>query len=164
MISTEISPDVAALVEALSAVTPGQTITYADLSKTIGRDIQAFRWLVLGAQKIAARDHGAVFANEHRVGYRRLLADELHTVGHTARSAVRRKVRKAGKMIRYGASRANDVSAEAGRKMNAELSALALLEYAAKDTVAAPVKAHDEKPEPIGITARRMIDALGAPS
>jgi len=63
--------------------------------------------------------------------------------------------------MRQGAAKANDISPEAGRKLNAELSALALIEYAARDAMADPVKVHEERPEPVAITARRMFDALG---
>lgn len=161
MISTEISPDTAALVEALSAVTPGQTITYAALSTVIGRDIKPVRYLLMAARKIVARDHGAVFATETRVGCRRLTTEEFHTVGHTVRTMVRRRVKGAAKLIRQGAAKANDISAIAGRKMNAELSALALIEHVSKDALAAPTKAHDERPEPVAVSARRLMEQLG---
>lgn len=160
MLNTDVSPEVQALADALSAVSPGSTISYATLSEAIGRPIQPRRWLVLRALGIVAEDHGAVFATERGVGYTRLETEKLHTVGHTARTAIRRKARKAAKMIRHGSLRANDVSPEAVRKMNAELSALGLIEHAAKDAVAAPVPAHDARPEPVALIARRFVDAM----
>lgn len=157
MLSTEISPDVAAIVEVLRAASPGQTVTYAEISKAIGRDVLADRYLLTSARRIAARDHGAVFGNEMRVGYTRLTVDQLPDVGSTARAHIRRSSRKAAKFIRYGTDRANDVAPETGRKINAEISALALIEHVASDKAATPVKEHDQRPEPVAITARRLF-------
>lgn len=159
MLNTEISPDVAALVELLRAASPGATVAYADLSKAIGRDIREHRYLMNSAQRIAARDHGAIFSNEKLVGYVRLTTDQLPDVGSTARAKVRRASRKASKFIRYGVERANDVAPETGRKINAEISALALIEHVSADKAAAPVPAHDQRPEPVAITARRLFPA-----
>lgn len=157
MLSTEISPDVAAIVELLRATSPGATVKYGELTSAIGRDIREHRYLMVSAQRIAARDHGAVFANELNVGYVRLTTDQLPDIGSTARAKVRRASRKAAKFIRYGVERANDVRPETGRKINAEISALALIEHVSADKAAAPVPAHDQRPEPVAITARRLF-------
>jgi hypothetical protein len=157
MISTEISPDVGALVAALQGVSPGATISYAALSEVIGRDITAVRYLLHSAQRIAAREHGAVFSNNRGVGYTRLTTDQLSGVGSTARSRVRRAAHKASKVIRQGFDRANDIAPEVGRKLNAELSALALIEHVASDKSATPVPAHDTRAEPVAVTARRLF-------
>lgn len=162
MISTEISPDVAALVEALQAVSPGATITYAELSKVIGRDVRDVRYIVHSAQRIVARDHGAVFGNERKIGYTRLTTDQLPHVGSTARSRVRRSARKASRLIRYGSDRANIIEPEMQRRLNAELSSLALIEHVATDKAAAPVPAHDTRPEPVAVTARRLFKEIAA--
>ena len=159
MISSEISPDVGALVAALADVSPGATISYAALSEVIGRDVTQVRYLLHSAQRIASREHGAVFANERGVGYVRLTTEQLAGVGSTARSRVRRAARKASKVIKQGFDRANDMPPEVGRKLNAELSALALIEHVATDKAAAPVDAHNVRPEPVAITARRLFAA-----
>jgi hypothetical protein len=157
LLNTEISPDVAALVDVLRETSPGATVSYADLTKAIGRDIREVQWLMNSAQRIAAREHGAIFANERTVGYTRLTTDQLPDVGSTARGKVQRASRKAAKFIRYGADRANDVRPETQRKINAEISALALIEHVAADKAAEPVKAHDTRPEPVALTARRLF-------
>jgi hypothetical protein len=160
MISTEISPDVSALVNVLDGVAPGSTVTYQELSATIGRNIKSCYWMVLQAKKIAARDHGAVFGTQRKVGFRRLTTEELHTVGNTARAMIRRRSRVAAKLIRQGAAKANDVSPEATRRMNAELSALGLIGEIAKDEAAKPVETHDQRPEPVAVIAKRMLEGL----
>jgi len=158
MISTEISPDVAALVTVLRSVSPGASITYSVLSAALGRDVTQCRYLLVSAQRIAAREYGAVFASERRVGYVRLTTDQLPGVGSTARTRVRRTARKAAKLIRFGADRANVIEPEAQRKMNAELSSLALIEHIATDKAATPVPAHDTRAEPVAVTARRLFN------
>lgn len=158
MISTEISPDVAALVERLIDSKPGDLVPYTDLAATIGRDVRGeHRWLVLRAIDIAARDHGAIFGNERGKGYVRIAPADAHTLGATARTGIRRKARKAGKFIRYATSRQNDLPAESVRKQNAELSVLGLIEHVSSDKRAKPAEAHDTRPEPVAIVARRLF-------
>lgn len=159
MINTEISPDVAALVAALTACSPGAQISYAALSETIGRDITTCRWLVESARHIAAREHGAVFANIRGAGYARLTTDQLAGVGATARSRIRHTARKAAKLITRGAEKANDVAPETQRRLNAEISALALVEHIADDKAAKPAAVHDTRPEPVALMARRLFAA-----
>jgi len=159
MINTQISPDVAALVEVLTACLPGGKVTYDQLDAAIGRSVRQHYWLVVRARDVAARDYGAVFGSERGVGLVRLTADEAHTVGSTARARIKRGARKAGKVIRYALSRQNNVSPEATRKANAELSVLSLLEHLARDKSAKPTEAHDTRPEPVAIVGRRLLEA-----
>jgi len=157
MISTEISPDVSALAEALRRVSPGSLITFDALSKTIGRDITRCRHLLVSARRIAARDYGAVFGSERGAGYVRLTINQLPGIGSTARTRVRRVARMGAKFIRFGADRANIVEPETQRKLNSELSSLALIEHIATDKAATPVPAHDTRVEPVAVTARRLF-------
>lgn len=161
MLNTEISPDVAALVDTLKGVSPGSMVSYADLSAVVGRDLRkTHRWLLLRAITVAARDHGAVFANERGVGYARLTTEQLSDVGATARGRIRRTARLGAKRMRFGLSRANDVPPEAQRKINAELSALSLIEHISGDKASAPTPAHDVRAEPVAIAAKRMLEGL----
>lgn len=161
MISTEISPDVAALVERLIDSKPGDLVSYDDLAATIGRDVRGeHRWLVLRAREIANRDHGAIFGNERGKGYVRLAPEEAHSLGSTARSAIRRKARKASKMIRAAVSRQNSLPPEAARKSNAELSVLGLVEHLSRDRCASPAPIHERRPEPVAIVAQRLLEAM----
>lgn len=157
MLNTEISPDVAALVETLRAVSPGEKIAYDDLSAAIGRDVRKVRHLIDSARRIAQRDYGAVFANEMGFGYARLTTDQLPDVGATARRRIRSTARRGLKALLQGAKGANDISPVAQRKINAEISALAITEYVAGEKAAAPVPQHDQRPEPIAVIARRLF-------
>jgi hypothetical protein len=161
MISTEISPDVAALVERLIDSKPGDLVSYGALTAVVGRDVRGeHRWLVLRAMDVAARDHGAIFGNERGKGYVRLAAEDAHTIGSTARSAIKRKARKAGKLIRFATSRQNSLSPDAARKANAELSVLGLLEHLSRDKNAAPQEVHERRPEPVAIVGQRLMEAM----
>lgn len=160
MISTEISADVAALVDALKSVPVGSTISYAEMTAAIGRKITDHRHLIHSALRIVARDHGAVFANDRGAGYTRLDTASLPNVGVAARGRIRRKARSAAKTIKYGMSRANDVSPETQRKVNAELSVLGLVEHLSRDDKAEPADAHSLRPEPVAIVAQRLLGAM----
>jgi hypothetical protein len=157
MISTEISPDVAALVELLRGVPLGGTIRYASLSAVIGRDVRRHRHLIESARHVAERDHGAIFGNEINIGYTRLTAEQLPGLGSTARRRIRRASRKARKTINYALESANDVPPTIQRKLNSEISVLNLLEHLAADRMATPVEAHATRPEPITTTGRRLL-------
>lgn len=163
MIVTEISPDTRAMATRLLAVPVGGSVSYADLSAAIGRDVRAenTRYLIYAGMKLAQREAGAIFANDRGKGYVRLAADDAHKVGHTARSRVRRIARHASKQIHAALTRANDVAPESQRKANAELSALGLLEHVAKDRNVVPSET-DTGPTPVAITARQFLERIGA--
>lgn len=160
MLNTQISPDVSALVELFTETKPGDVISYEAMTRQIGRDIQIHRWLALRALDVAARDHGAVFANERGKGYARLHPEDAHSIGATARGRVKRIARKAGKVIRYALQRQNDISPEANRKANAEISVLGLMEHISANKFAAPTETHDKRAEPVAIIAQRMMDQM----
>lgn len=162
MISTQISPDVAALVGRLITSKPGDDVVYADLNTAVGRDVvKTARYLVLRALDVAARDHGAVFANIKGVGYRRLAPEDAHTLGATARESIRRKSRKARKRILSATSRVNHLDAESARKTNAELSVLGVIEHVTHTKSARPVASHETAAEPVAITMQRLLREMG---
>jgi hypothetical protein len=123
MLKTEISVAVAAIADCFAGLSIGETATYPTLSALIGKDIRQHRWIIDSARKVAARDFGAVVANERLVGYVRLATGQLPDVGSTARLHVRRTSRRASNVIRWGADRANDLRPVDQRRINAELSA-----------------------------------------
>lgn len=163
MISVQISPDVAALVRRLIDSKPGDKVTYLDLNAAAGRDIQrTARWMFPRAVDVAARDHGALFANIKGVGYQRLAVEDAHMLGSTARSSIRRKARRAKKRIVSAVSRANYVEPEACRKANAEISILGVIEHLSKEGAAKPQVEHEASPQPVAITMQRLLREMGA--
>ena len=161
MLSIEISTNVQALVEKLITVSPGEMITYAELSSAIGcNSMQRHRPALQRAIDIARRDYGVSFSNKRGTGYARMTTEQVPTLGHDARASIGRKATRAAKRICQSTSRANDIPDDTMRKINAELSVLGLIVMAAKDATAKPIDAHAVRPEPVAIIARRFVEAL----
>jgi len=157
--TTQNAADVAALAEALATTPIGELCTYDALSDAIGRPVRPVRHLLMQALAKARKEHGAVFGTVTRVGYRRLSAEEAHTLGRQARQRVRRTTRRAREGIATALSRANEVS-DAGRlKAVAEIAALGLLEQLATDR-AQPPPPEGGKVEPVAVTARKFLARL----
>lgn len=72
--------ETADLVKLLMQVEIGATVSYMELSKAVGVDVQVRRHLLDSARRIAMRDHNAVFAAEVSVGLRRLSDVETVTL------------------------------------------------------------------------------------
>lgn len=147
------APDIRALVTALTGIPLGGTITYDELSTAIGRDVTRHRYLVLRAMSVANAESGALFAPVRKVGYRRLPMDEAPSVGQTARRRIRRASRQARKRMLNAAAKANDLPADIARKVNAELSALGLIEHLTRDKTAELMKAPEPMPLAIATDA-----------
>lgn len=159
--STEISPDVRALAEAFKATPIGETIGYSDLSRAIGRDIQACRYLAASAMRAANREAGAIFANVKREGYKRLHPSEAHTIGHTTRRMIRARSARAIRTINTAISMANDVPDAARLRATAEASALGLIQHIARDS-SVPIPESADKPVPVAMVARQFLERIGA--
>jgi len=160
MIDLEVAPETLALVERLREVSIEETITYDDLSKVIGRDVRHVRHLLASARARVLKEHGILFGTERSVGLRRVAASEAHYVGQHARSGIRRKATRSAKQIRQAVSRANDMPPDATRKAYSEISTLGLIEHLASEKAQPKNGAAPDRPEPVGITAKRMLDRL----
>lgn len=67
-----MSYDTRLLVEKLSSVKEGETVSYDDLDKAIGRDVRNGAYcLLLSARRIVRRDSGIVFETIRNVGLKR---------------------------------------------------------------------------------------------
>jgi hypothetical protein len=142
------------------ATTPvGEVCTYDALSDAIGRPVRPVRHMLMQALAKARKEHGAVFGTVTRIGYRRLSAEEVHTLGRQARQRVRRTTRRARESIATALSRANEISEPARLKAVAELAALGLLEQIAADK-AQPPPPEGGKVEPVAVTARKFLARL----
>ena len=137
-----ISPDTAALCEALRKVPYGQEITFAALSQIIGRDVKVnARHNLAGALRIVLRDHGAAFQSIRGVGYKRLHSDDAPEIGTAARRKQRRTSQRAVSAMAAVARTSNGLTPEAQRRLSAEISTHGLLiEIAADKNVKAQVR------------------------
>lgn len=117
----EIATDTRLLYAALVAVKPGEEITYAALSKDMGRPIGGGDPYLQSALRRAFAMDGAVFDNVRGVGYRRLQDPEIvaSSIGDTdtLRRRAKRAARKLGAVTNY-----TDLPADTKVEYNARLS------------------------------------------
>jgi hypothetical protein len=158
--SFEISADVRALADYLLTVPVGGIATYERLSGIIGREVRSVRHLLTSARRIVQRDNGAVFGSVSRIGVQRVTTEQIPLIGHTARRRIRRSAKAAGKTITAAMSRANDVDNKTRLQGNREISILGLIEETAKDRHASASAPTDDKPTPIAVTARQLLENL----
>jgi hypothetical protein len=161
-----ISPfagDIDALANRLRALSIGETITYSELDKVLGRPVLKQRYLLLRARARVEREDGALFATVFNVGVRRLPVQAFSTLGYQARSKIRRGARAASKRMAAGLEKANDVPAETMRAVAREQSVLGLIQFAARDRTVA--KMLDDvpitSPTPVAQAAKFLMEALG---
>lgn len=154
--------DTQALQAALSETKIGDVCTYARMSAAIGRDVAKCRYLVLRAIRRLNKDEGALFSAVHRVGYKRLAADEAHQIGSAARARIRHAAHKASNTIGRAVERANDMAPEARRKAMAEIGSMSLLAHLATEKVVALQKT--DKPQPVAVTMREVLRQMGEPT
>lgn len=158
----DIHPDTRRLADALSAVQRGEIITLDEISEVVDRNIRACRYLFYGAQKIAQRESGAVFATERGMGYRRLTTEEIHTLGQTARARIRGTSRRAVKSITQGIAGSNDIDPVVHRKILSEQSVLGLLEHIARDKNLPPISEKETRPLSVAVTAKAFLRSIGS--
>jgi len=93
-LTTKHAADLDILKARLRGMEPGDTVTYAELSALIGRDILQHRYLILKACEGLLRAERRAFESVYRTGIRRLTADQaVEGVPHVLRR-VRRIVRR----------------------------------------------------------------------
>lgn len=151
--------DIAALIKAMEATPVGETITYGQLSDAIGRPIQRCRYLVLSAIKRMNRDNGALFANVHRVGYKRLSPQDSYLIGSTRRQHIRRTATQTAKRVTNAMRFSNDMPPEAALKANRELSVLGLIAHISTDRAATTAE-KAESPMPVAKIMSEMLKQM----
>lgn len=164
--SSEYAADVSALADCLRAVSIGEIVEYRTLDRAIGRPCRAQRYLLQRALGMVEKEDGAVFEVVYRTGFKRLTASEYATVGHRARSAIRRKAGRASTRMVNGLAKANDVPPDAQRAVNREVSVLGLLQVAARDSTLRKRMENEpmDAPTPLAHAARLLMEALGGKS
>ncbi len=155
-----LSADSAALVKVLELVDVGATVTYAELSQTIGRDVTSFRGPLETARLVVQREKRMVFDAVRGEGLRRLADDEIVDLSDKARDHARRHARKTAKKlvcVDY-----QSLNKQKQTKHNAALSMFGAL---AELTTSGSQKRLEAKVEAAGTqlaSARSAMDALGA--
>jgi hypothetical protein len=158
---TQHSADVRAIAELLADTTVGETATYAAMSAAIGREIRDCRYIALRALKVVNDETGALFSAVRGVGYRRLPMAEAADVGQSARQRIRATSRRARKHITNAIAKANDLPSDLMRKVNAELSALGLIEHISRDKAVSDM-GDEARPLPVAVAADSFMKHIGA--
>lgn len=143
-----LKPETATLIDALLAAPYGETITFADLSAALGRDVRRQPSPLPSARRIAERDHNALFASVRGVGLRRMSPDEVSVIGAGGRRRIRRGARRAVTRMGQLVKGANALPAEAQRDMSREIAALNLIAHISEDRSTAALSDGPNAPPP----------------
>jgi hypothetical protein len=152
------------LADTYSACRVGSTVTYSMLSRALGKDIRAHRYLLPRAMRIANVETGAVFRNVRNVGYERMPNKEAHGKGQAARRRARKIFRVSQKQIENSMRHANDLTPQEVRKGWSEITHLGLNIHMTYDRNAPVIPAEPLPPDPSRIALQSidaMRDALG---
>lgn len=90
----EQAVDTRLLVSLLSKAEIGQTFTYAELSRHLGRKVEGSTSNLLSARKILQRDYGMVFDTIWGQGIKRLSDSEIVALGDKLPGKVRRLAKR----------------------------------------------------------------------
>lgn len=163
MLIHEISAEVRSVAELLMKCQPNGIVTFDEMSEAIGRSIFKCRHVIVSARRVAERESGAVFTSERSTGYKRLeVAAVADVVGTSARAHIRKSARRGARSILEGTRRSNDLAPEVQRKVAAEMSVLGLVEHISRDSNVKPSAEAPTKPQPVAVTARAFLTALGS--
>ena len=125
----ENTADIETLTAKLAEVSSGATISYADLSGAIGRNVQSHFWLLRKAIDTAERETGTLFEVVRNVGVKRLPSDEAPDVGLHCMRKIKRTAKRG--VARLSAVRANDLSDTDRARMIAHKSQLGAISMVA---------------------------------
>lgn len=95
----EMSLETRLLVDMLSQVEPGQTVTFADMTAKVGVDVSGGYGPLQSAKKRVFNDTGAVFSSIKGVGYARLRDGEIVEDAAADRRRVHRMATRATRKL-----------------------------------------------------------------
>jgi hypothetical protein len=156
--NAEAARKVEALCDALETLSPGETITYKQLSKSVGEAVTGGSHLLQRALKKTEAKTGALFGNVFATGYQRLTTKDIPGVGVKANTRIRRVARSARK--KFEGIRANDLTSSELAQFSAYRSHFGMLEGIARERSVEAMKVKlDEKPAEVSTMAERL-DAM----
>ena len=150
---------IAKMVEALEELSPGETITYRQLSKAAGEAITGGSWMLQAAIRKSEKRTGSVYDNVHGQGYQRLAAKDIPGIGKKANTRVRRIARKTRQ--RFENVRANDLSPAELATHAAYRGHFAMLEGFATERSVRSMQLNVEPPAPVTAMAEKMRNFMG---
>lgn len=125
----EMAADIDALAERLASLSVGETASYDDLTKVVGRDIRDDFYALRKARTQAERRLGCLFEVVRAVGIKRLAPQESLHVGSQVLGTVRRAARRG--IDRIARIRSNSLEPGDQSKLIAYQSQLGAIAYTA---------------------------------
>lgn len=151
-----VSIETTLLVERIKTMAQGDLVTYRDLTKLVGQDVQGeARHILQSARRICQREYQVVTDAERNVGIRRLTDVELTTSGLQVFAGLRRAAKRGIDRV-TAVSDFNALPDEEKIRHNATVSALAVIRVMARpksvDRIAAAVNTTNTGQLPIART------------
>lgn len=158
----EAARKIEALCEALETLSPGETITYKQLSKYAGEAITGGSYLLQRAIKKTESKTGSIFGNVFATGYQRLATKDIPGVGVKANTRIRRVARSTRK--KFENVRANDLTPAQLAQLSAYRSHFGMLEGLARERAVEAMKVQvDDKAAPVTTMADRLNAMMKGP-
>lgn len=96
----ELSVDSKLLYERLKKAGIGETVTYAELSGIVGRDVaNGGRGTMMTARRLCQAEHQMVFGTVRKVGLKRLSDQEIVDTGEAVTKHIRKTARRGARRI-----------------------------------------------------------------
>ena len=137
----EMTADTAILYKHLTAMEPGDTVSYREMSTMLGREIRGDNSHLQSALRAASRDSGAVFDCVRNVGYRRLTDSEIVQTSAPRTARLRKRVEREGKRLAMVAN-FDALAINLKQDHNARVSVLGAIAQALKPKAIAEVRNH----------------------
>lgn len=90
----EISVEARLIYQAFTKLSPGESISYEELSEITGGDIRQNRGVIYTAINRAQQDDGIIIGCVRKHGYKRLRDEEIASIGDYSISRIRRESRR----------------------------------------------------------------------
>lgn len=149
------------LADHLTAVPRAGQVSYDELSNLIGVDIRSQRHCLFAARQLALTETGAIFDTVRGKGLKRLVAEEIPSLGTTTRKRVRLAARRTRQAMAKAMTGFNDVDPPVRRQQLAEAAILGLVEMLSRDRVTRKLERRAD-PLPVADTARVLLRLIGA--
>jgi hypothetical protein len=137
---SELSVDTQVLIDRLKKVEPEHTITYAELSAAIGRNVQnGARHLMETARRRLIADHQILFDVVTNEGLKRVQGDQIVAVGSRGVKHIGRHARRTAKKIGCIGDDYSKLSKEQQHRFNGVGTILSFVSHATKEKQVAKI-------------------------
>ncbi len=147
------------LADLLGRCSIGGRVTHDQMMSATKRDRQSVAWIVPRARRLINDETGAIFKCIRGVGYERMPANLLTSVGDTTRTHVRKVGRQSVRMMANALGAANDLSRDEVLRGHAAITQMGVIVMMARDDAAPKLPDSILPPDPAD-TARASLEAL----